>query len=171
VQDGERDACEAILAEIFAALDKPFGDVQREAFWKGLAKMSIVELARCRDLLLDEWSKSDPPRRFGVGELWSAKRRLRAVAPTAKPIDDGWTGDDWDQKANLRLLSHILRACLARRSYSPPQTRVLVALKNRWAETMRASGEFSDVPLQDQDASWAECMRQAEAEIGRAKAA
>jgi hypothetical protein len=171
VQDGERDACEAILAEIFAALDKPFGEVQREAFWKGLAKMSIVELARCRDLLLDEWSKSDPPRRFGVGELWGAKRRLRSAAPQ-RPVHDGWTGDDWDQRANQRLLSYILRMWQTRnRHFDPKQTRILVALKNRWAETMRASGEFNDVPMEDQDGSWAVCMQQAEAEFVRQKAA
>jgi hypothetical protein len=171
VQDGERDACEAILAEIFAALDKPFGDVQREAFWKGLAKMSIVELARCRDLLLDEWSKSDPPRRFGVGELWGAKRRLRAVAPTAKPIDDGWTGDDWDQRANLRMLSRVMKAVMARRAYGQAQLRTIAAFKNHWAELMRTSAVDGEVPIQDQDDSWRECMRMADEAMAQERAA
>ena len=134
--------------------------------------MTLGELARARDLLLDEWTKEKPPRTFGVGDLWAAKRRLRALPPQAqKPIDDGWHGDVWDQKANLRLLSFVLTQGKVRRYFDAAQTRVLVSFKNRWAKVMRDSGNFEDVSLQDQDAAWRMTVQMIEAEIARMNAA
>lgn len=171
MQDSDRNAFDEILGEIFAAIDKPLGESQRSAFWKALSDMGILELARCRDHLLREWREQDPPRKFTPGDIWRARKSLRAAAAPQKPVGDDWKGDDWDQKANLRLLSYVLKACVARRVIDPPSTRTLVAFKNRWAELMRACGPFEAVPMDEQDGSWAECIRQAEAEIGRAEAA
>lgn len=170
MQDTDRKAFDEILGEIFAAIDKPLGESQRSAFWKALSDMSILEFARIRDHLLREWREQDPPRKFTPGDIWRARKSLRA-APPSKSTDDGWTGDDWDLKANLRLLSYVLKACMARRKIDPSSTRTLVAFKNRWAELMRISGPFEMVPMDEQDDSWKECIKQAETEIGRAKAA
>lgn len=169
MQDTDRNAFDEILGEIFAAIDKPLGESQRSAFWKALSEMSILELARCRDHLLREWREQDPPRKFTPGDIWRARKSLRAVPPTK--ADDGWRGDDWDQRANLRLLAHVLKACVARRVIDGPSTRTLVAFKNRWAELMRESGTLETVPMDEQGDSWAECMRQAEAEMARKVAA
>lgn len=78
--------------------------------------------------------------------------------------------DKWDVAANFRLLSYVLRNGKERRYFDPPQTRVLVALKNRWADLMRQAGE-EDPELPDQQAAWDECIRMAEDEIAREKAA
>jgi hypothetical protein len=78
--DGDRPEFERLLSELFAALDKPLYESKREGFWRGLAKMSIVEFTRCRDLVLEELEQVDPPKTFGVSEVWAAKRRLRAKA-------------------------------------------------------------------------------------------
>lgn len=171
MQETDRNAFDEILGEIFAAMDKPLGESQRSSCWKSLTDMSILEFARVRDHLLREWREQDPPRKFTPGDIWRARKALRA-APPASSADDGWRGDDWDQKANLRLYSVILRAWqTSNRHFDPSQTRTLVAFKNRWAELMRASGPFAAIPMDEQDDCWSECIRQAEAEIGRAKAA
>lgn len=170
MQDTDRKAFDEILGEIFAAIDKPLGESQRSAFWKALTDMSLLELARVRDHLLREWREQDPPRKFTPGDIWRARKALRAAAPT-KPTDDGWRGDFWDQNANLRMLSRVMRAVLARRAYDEAQLRAMAAFKNRWAELMRSSAVDGEVPIQDQDGSWRECMRMADEAMAQDRAA
>lgn len=162
----DRKAFDTILAEMFGAIDKPLGEATREAFWKGCQRMSIVEFSRCRDQLLDDLQDGERPRTFGVPNVWAIKGKLRAAAPTK--FDDGWRGDDWDERANLRLLAHLMRAAVNRRKYTPEQTHFLAAFKNHWADTMRAAG---DVPMGEQNESWTAGIRQVEAEFTKAKAA
>lgn len=81
MQAGDRQAFETILGEMFAALDKPLGDVKVEAFWKGLQRLSILDMARIRDELLAELESSEPPKNFTVADVWALKRKLRARAP------------------------------------------------------------------------------------------
>lgn len=159
MQETDRNAFDEILGEIFAAIDKPLGESQRSAFWKALSELSILEFARVRDHLLREWREQDPPRKFTPTDIWRARKALRAAAPTK--IDDGWRGDEWDQRANLRMLSRVMKAVMARRAYSAEQLRTMAALKNHWAELMRAAAADGEVPLQDQEDSWRECMRMA----------
>lgn len=170
MQDTDRKAFDEILGEIFAAIDKPLGESQRSAFWKALTDMSLIELARVRDHLLREWREQDPPRKFTPGDIWRARKALRAAAPTKAP-DDGWRGDDWDQRANLRLLSRVMRAALARRAYGAEQLRSMAAFKNHWAELMRTAAIDGEPPIADQDDSWRECMRMADEAMKQERAA
>jgi hypothetical protein len=91
--------------------------------------------------------------------------------PTVPLIAHDENFDKWGVAANFRLLSYVLRQGERRRYFDPPQTRILVALKNRWADLMRESGGDEDPTLADQQAAWDECIRMAEVEISRAKAA
>ena len=84
MQASDRAEFETILEELFAAFDKPLTDAKREAFWKGLQRMTLVEFARCRDLLLEELSDGEPRRTFAVSDVWAARHRLRARS--AQPI-------------------------------------------------------------------------------------
>lgn len=84
---------------------------------------------------------------------------------------DGLDFDKWDTAGNFRLLSYVLRCGTQHRYFDPPQTRVLVALKNRWADLMRDSAVDDDVPKEDQQATWDQCIRMAEEEITRESAA
>ena len=162
MQAEDRAAFEKILAELFGAIDKPLGEATREAFWKGLAKMSLLEFSRCRDLLLDELSQGEAPKKFAVPDIWSAKKRLRTPAPTASQ-SDGWTGDVWDIAANNHLLAYVMRVALAHRKLARDETLTLVAFKNRWSELMRVAADGQDgVPPIEQMATWRECMRMAE---------
>lgn len=172
MQDSDREAFDTILAEIFAAIDKPLGDAQRAVFWKGLKDLGLVEFARIRDYLVRQYREFEqPPRKFAIGDIWQARRKLRAAAPPENPMDR-WKGDEWDLKSNQRMLSYILRAWHQRnRHFSETETWILVALKKRWAKLMRDSGTFESVPIADQDQSWDECIRMAEREITRHAAA
>lgn len=78
---GERKAFDAILGEVFAAIDKPLGEAKTEAFWKGLQKMSILDMARIRDDFLKQLETSEPPKTLSVSDFWSMKRKLRAKGP------------------------------------------------------------------------------------------
>lgn len=170
MQAEDRPAFDRILAELFGAIDKPLGESTREGFWKGLQKMSLIEFARVRDLLMDDFSAGNAPKRFGVPDIWEAKKRLRAAAP---PTDDQprWTGDDWDIRGNWRLMSRILRAVVNRQAYSPEQIRALVAFKNHWTEIMRAASKDGEVSLAEQSETWDLCMHDAHAEMAGVKAA
>ena len=171
MQENDREAFDVILAEIFAAIDKPLGEAQRSVFWKGLRDLGLVEFARIRDLLVREYRDYEqPPKKFAIGDIWAARKRLRAAAPKKDPVRD-WKGDEWDEKANLRLLGYVLRKALAREKISPEATWILVEQKNRWAALMRIGGDFESVPMADQDAAWIGAIRTAETEMARELAA
>jgi hypothetical protein len=182
----DRAAFDSIIAEIFGALDKPLTEAKRDGFWKGLQAMSITDLARVRDLLLGELQHTETPRTFSVSDIWSAKRRLRAKAPTEplQPISDGWQGDTWDTYANRLLLRHIQRQAshkvyysdrdtqLGKRSATTPSeltrqmTAILVAYKAAWARDMReVADERNEVPVDVQKEAWKDCMKRAEDKI------
>jgi hypothetical protein len=171
VQDTDRKAFDEILAEIFAAIDKPLGEAQRSVFWKGLKDMGVLEFARIRDLLLKDYrEREEPPRKFTLGDIWTARKRLRAIAPRA---DDApkWEGDEWDRRGNLRMLSLVLRAGYERRKISEAEIRTLVAFKNRWADIMRDSGTPETVPLSDQAECWENSVRMAREVVAQERAA
>lgn len=191
--EADRPAFERILRELFGALDKPLTEHQRNAFWKGLSRMSLTEFERCRDHILRSLEDGEPPRRFGVDSIWAARQQLRASGPpeVSKPRDDGFRGDRWDIAANRHLLGYITgQLAKNSRRYGRPASwqgmktlttphadaspefvrhvQMLVAHKNRWAETMReidAASGGNGVPVEDQRDIWAECMRRAQDEI------
>lgn len=193
--EADREEFNGILAEIFAAIDKPLGEAQRNAFWKGLRQMSLIEFSRCRDKIVADLADGETPRKFGVSDIWVAKSKLRAAAPIMPP-DDGWRGDDWLAAANQHLLKYI-RSQLAADSKrygrgpsyeamrdparladkvldaSSEHTRnvsTLVRFKNLWADQMRLSATKDGVPIAEQQEVWRECMKRAEAEIASATA-
>jgi hypothetical protein len=194
----ERDDFDKLLAQLFAALDKPLHDAKREGFWKALSQMGLAEFSRAIDLLLQELAEdADKARvwhdRLTPSDVWSARRRLRArgaassgqVGPAEKP----WAGDIWDIQANRLLLGYIndqARAAVhycceetrsgRRRASEPSQesrdlTQVLVDYKNAWARDMREMAEHpGGVPKPTQLQSFMECMRRATIEVDAVRA-
>lgn len=81
--------------------------------------------------------------------------------------------DPWGWLANRRLLQHITKVIAAEpRRYGTRDTpefarnvNIVVAFKNRWADLMRDSATADGVAIADQEASWNECIRMAEAQI------
>lgn len=188
--EADRPEFEKALAELFAAIDKPLGEAQRTAFWRGLSRMSLVEFSRCRDKIVADLAGGEAPRKFGISDIWVAKSKLQAFAPI-KAQSDGFLGDDWDMAANRHLLGYITkrmarnsmiygegpsseamrdkeRMHLANADAHPKfitNVHTLVAYKNRWADMMRAAADQDGVPIDEQQEIWTECMRLAEAEI------
>jgi hypothetical protein len=180
VQEGDRKAFDEILAEIFAAIDKPLGEAQRSVFWKALKDMSILEFARCRDQLVTDFREmEDPPRKFTIGDIWRARKKLRATAPSSADSQPKWDGDVWDQVANQQLLRHIttrIPADPGRYGHRSSQQfaeniRAFVAMKNRWASLMREAAGPDGVPAIEQRQCWDSCIRMAEEAMAAEKAA
>jgi hypothetical protein len=178
VLEVDRPRFNTMLAELFAAIDKPLGEAKEGAFWKGLARMSLVDFARVSESLIAGLETREAPKFFTVSDIWAAKRNLRARGPESAPAaSDNWQGDEWDVRANLHLLAYI-RATLAANPriwgeiLSPEQaaaTAVLVLYKNAWAEDMREwCGKVSP---EESYRAWHDCMRRAEAQIGQRRAA
>lgn len=193
MQESERTEFEKILADIFAAIDKPLGEAQRSAYWKGLKQMSLIEFSRCRDKIIADLREGETPRRFGVSDIWVARMKLQAVAPIHPP-DDGFRGDNWDEDANLHLRSYLnnqlaanpqrygrpasymaMKVMKAKNADASPEfianVGILVRHKNVWASQMRASATADGVPIAEQQEVWAECMKRAEEEIASARVA
>jgi hypothetical protein len=178
VQEGDRKAFDEILAEIFASIDKPLGEAQRSVFWKGLKDLSVLEFARIRDLLVRDYRERDePPRKFTLADVWTARKRLRA-APPPQECGPKWDGDVWDQVANQQLLRHITTRIPADPMRYGHRTspvfasniRALVAMKNRWASLMREAAGPAGVPAREQRDCWDSCMRMAEEAIAAERA-
>lgn len=167
----DRPAFDAMLAELFGALDKPLTEAKREGFWKGLGAMSLMDFARARDLLFQDLAKSEgglsAPRPFTVGDFWAAKRRLRAPAPmhlrAPDPEDGRW--DRWALEGNRYLLGVVMR--LGERGRLPKLppgghpteellvlVRELTAAKGRWVDDMRDLDRGEGVPPDVQKAVW-----------------
>lgn len=190
MQESDRAEFEVILAEMFAAIDKPLWEAPRNAFWKGLRKMSLIEFSRCRDKIVADLADGETPRKFGVSDVWVAKNKLRVTAPIM-PVGDGWPGDDWLAAANQHLLKYIRTQLAADsqrygrgpsyRAMTEParvadktldaapefvrNVNTLVKYKNIWTDQMRLSATADGVPIEEQQEVWAECMKRAEAEI------
>lgn len=187
MNSGDRVEFDRELAVLFAALDKPVSEARSEAFWRGLAKMSLTDFARCVERLLQELTEGEAPRYFTVSDIWNAKRRLRAP-PTVyvhERREAAGTMDGWEVRANRLLLKHLgTRLAADPRAYGPvmpgvpggtcyfPEqeraTAVLVAYKRAWASDMRESADSENsVPITAQQEAWRDCMGRAESEIAR----
>ena len=139
MQPTDRPAFNEILVEIFAALDKPLGEGKQEVFWKALSRLSLLDMARIRDELLASLEQSEPPKNFGVAEMWALKRRLRARAPVTVQQAGNWeaaleaeitrltVGDRQERAAEFAaLVRQNVRNWEERRRENPQATRWLV---------------------------------------------
>ena len=183
--DISREKFDPALAELFAALDKPFNQVKSDAFWRGLKGMSFVQFCRARDQILRELEESEPPKTFNVNSLWSALKRLRAAAPQPTAVSN-WHGDPWDERANTLLLAHIRNQAAKGIHYCDDDTRMgkqsvreptqlsrdltqpLIAWKNAWARDCR---ECEPMPTAAKQREWwLSCMERAEEQINAVRA-
>lgn len=149
MQDGERQDFETMLAELFGALGLVLTKEKIEGFWRGLARMSIIEFGRCRDRLLQDLEGGQAVAKpFSVATLWDAKKRLRPQAPVTfeheKQLDDGFRGDVWDIAANLHLLQHIRSSLAIRhgRYGAPPSLAAMRETTRKEHPNAHASPEF-----------------------------
>lgn len=188
MQPAERPEFEKQIGVLFAAIDKPLTEERREAFWKGCLNMSLLDVGRCINRVLEDLQENPAPRFFTVGDLWAAKRKLRAAGPYVLAPQDPNAGkfDPWAIAANFHLAAHIRKA-LSRNSrrYGDPGNYVsgrqesrefranvarLVEAKNAWAADMRdlAAHNAGEVPVLQQREIWNDYLKSAEAQIANA---
>jgi hypothetical protein len=182
MNSGDRPEFDVQLSMLCAGYNVPIGD-RSEAYWKGLAKMSLMEFSRCVDQALGE---GGPDRIPTTGQMWKLLKELRSQRTTTpwRPTETPWHGDGWDTQANRFLLGYIGDQARAGAHYCDEQTRSgarsaekpsqetraltapLVAYKNAWAQDMRdMANERNEVPMDVQKATWADCMRRANLEV------
>lgn len=166
MQANDRPAFDVMLAELFGALDKPLTDAKREGFWKSLEKMSLVDFGRARDMLLRDLADVTPGmwKQFTAGDIWAAKKALRAKAPVfqhekANPAEDAlW--DAWALAGNRYLLGLVRRLPMLGKlphhtsAELGPFTRRMVEAKNHWVRDMRDLDRGEGVPGKIQVEVW-----------------
>lgn len=100
--------------------------------------------------------------------------------PFALPAPPTNTYDGWDITGNNRFMNYVKKRLSEHpRAWGVPHsnrqvdaTRIAVGYKNAWAQDMReagvldpTTGEYTQPPREEQDRTWLECMRRAEADI------
>ena len=153
MQSTDRDEFESLLKKLCAGFDVPLGD-RFEAYWTGLAKMSLIEFSRCIDYALGEeyaQAHADPKRRAPMpttGQIWLIRRQLKRAGQSfllpPKPKPDRNKGpDNLVFFANRLLLSHIAdRGGLKSRSdFDPPHGVKNCEASSELAACLRIKGE------------------------------
>jgi hypothetical protein len=74
MQSTDRDEFKAQLSILCAGFNVPLGD-REEAYWKGCAKMSLIEFARCVEFALGE---SGPEKIPTTNQLWHMRTLMKA---------------------------------------------------------------------------------------------
>ena len=185
------DEFEEQLKLLFAAIDKPLGDVKVEAFRLGLKHMPLPTLSRSVRLLIEELQNNEAPKNFSVSNVWAASKRLRAQAPP--PPVSTEPSDPWLEAGNSHLLAHFrkhpekLKHYGERpsvRSMHKPETgdwrgpdfgdasyeyimnvRKIVKAKNAWVTDMKDLDRGEGVPPEMQKKIWEDYVLTAEREI------
>jgi hypothetical protein len=111
MQSTDRAEFEEQMKILCAAYDKPLGD-RIEAYWKGLAKMSLVEFAR-----VVEWccGENQPEKFPPSGKCWDILKILKnarstpAMLPRRKPLKDA--ADNLAFMANRCLFACLTTRC------------------------------------------------------------
>lgn len=147
-----RDEFMGQLELLHASYAKPCYDSTREAYWKGLVKMSLVDFGRAIEHCVSE---NAPDKIPSVGHLWVIAKRLRPErqpGALAKPVPKL---DEYDQRAAELLINHIQHSLKFRHkrygasrwskaeglAWEQPmieRTAVLMRAKCEWARVMRA---------------------------------
>lgn len=180
------------LAVLCASQDVPCTEERKEAFWRALQSMSMVQFVRTIDFMLvkESWARMPKP-----AQVWESFKRMRASAPI-EPKDDGFRGDDWDSLANRYLIGYIakqisadprrygrpasVKSMQARREDSPngdasqefvDNVARLRAAKDSWAADMRDMERDGGVDPKVQKAVWEDYIARAEADIAKRIAA
>jgi hypothetical protein len=116
VYSTDREQFEVQLSLLCAGYGVWVGD-RPEAYWKGLAKMSLIQFARCVEFALSEEGPEKVPN---VHELWKIHKGLRAKGA----VQDGASSPPeseypkWLRRVNLLFLAYLMRRRLGDREQS-----------------------------------------------------
>jgi len=106
MQTADREEYEAQLGKLCAGYNLPVTTHRKDAYWSGLAKMSLAQFARCVDDALSDDGPEEMPTVKGV---WKIHRELRSARTFEQPKKPEDTRDHLEYWANRLLLAHITR--------------------------------------------------------------
>jgi hypothetical protein len=104
LQTADREEFEIQLAKLCAGFNVPATSARKEAYWSSLAKMTVVQFARCVDIALSPSGPDDLPTAKGLWRLhWKSRGGGHTFVQTsARPADP----DHLAYWANRLLLAH-----------------------------------------------------------------
>ena len=102
MQANDREGFEVELAKLCAGFDVPRTKARDEAFWTGLARMSLAQFRRCVERALGE--ESDLDKFPTVGGVWKLHKGQEAIAAKAEAPEDP---DHLEYYANRLLWLHV----------------------------------------------------------------
>jgi hypothetical protein len=109
MQASERIEFDEQLGILCAGFNLPVTAQRREAYWRGLGKMSLAQFARCVDYALsDDWTSEDLP---STTQIWSIHRGFRARPAGLVATQDTTREDPRDHLlfyANRMFLRHLV---------------------------------------------------------------
>jgi hypothetical protein len=152
MQSNERTEFDGLMDQFCAGMGVPSYDVRKEAFWKGLQKMSLIQFGRVVEHCLSEEGPDKIPNVPGIWKLWrslAAAARTRSM-PLPQPPEE--------QSEGLKLVSGMFLKYLNRR-------RVLEGFKGNIDVPKRRAACLSMVPWLDQ--AIAEDLRPSREELQR----
>jgi hypothetical protein len=106
MQSTDRPEFDEQLKILCAGYDKPVGD-RSEAYWKGLAKMSLIEFARCVEFCMTEEGPEKMPTAPG---MWKIRKQLRSAPTIILPLKTQRHAPDSHMVffANRLMLRHVV---------------------------------------------------------------
>lgn len=130
----ERKQFEDELAVLFGGFPQFLTPPRIEAYWRGLAKMSLPVFTRCVNEALSEKGSEKLPT---VNTLWQISRTLRA-APSSQPQAQTRQYDKYHLLGQRWLFAFLLQ----RKGVDDATLQKLIAMKNRVIEQFRESGDI-----------------------------
>jgi len=140
------------------AINRKFGRTPPMEWAAALSYLSELQLRHGLDVLMRSGAEHMP----SLPAFLATCRAAREWNPDpAQAVTGPVAADKWESTANMHLLAHVMKAGAHKSYYDEPQTRILVQLKNAWAEDMRADDRGEGVPVEVQRAAWRDCMDRA----------
>lgn len=150
------------------AVERKFGRAIPEEWTAMLSRLNEYQIQRGIRMLAYSGKGHVPALPEFVKLCRDAEHDRELTSKPALPNPDGWTGDNWDEAANMHLLGVVTRAVRDKRKFDESSTKILVRFKNLWASQMRLDATAEGVPVPEQQEVWNECMRRANEEIASA---
>ncbi|MEP7314256.1 MAG: hypothetical protein ABI859_16855 [Pseudomonadota bacterium] len=166
----ERQEFETHIAVLFAGTRMFDTPELREAYWRGLCKMPLVDVVRVIEHHLSQERETKTPE-LPPGRFWSVARELKAKrtaapAPLQLTPSPDHTFDAWDRIANQKLMRHVLQTTRMSRYRGDRELLApLLEHKGIWAQEMREAAADGTLPADGDDSWWDDRMRRAEATI------
>ena len=104
----DRKEFDAQMEILCGAYDKPLW-ARAEAYWKGLAKMSIIDFARCVEYAVGQNGPEKVPTTHDMWTIWRKLRAERPRAPAPKAAEPTEVWSVWQLKVDSLFLRYLAR--------------------------------------------------------------